>query len=309
MSTPNPPADGSGQDDAGQQPAPEQSPWGQPAAPYGQPGQPTPTPYGAPTPPPGPPVAPPVAPPAYGQQPPAPYGQQPPPAGPYGEQPPPAYGQQPPAPPYGQQPADPYGQPQPPAPPYGQPQYAPNAGYPTNMANPYGAGMLPKEAYASWGQRVGAFLLDYVLLLPFVLVGSILIGIGAASAASTVDYNSATGTYSSTGAGFSLLALLGYLIYTVGVLGVSIWNRWYKAGKTGQSWGKRVMGLKLVREADGEPIGPGMAFVRDLAHVVDGLICYVGYLFPLWDVKRQTLADKMISTVVLPGAPKSSKLF
>ncbi len=284
MSTPNPPADGSGQDDAGQQPAPDQSPWTQPpAAPYGQPAQPT-----------GPPTAPPVAPPAYGQQSPAdPYGQ--PPSGPYGQQPPPGA--------YGQQPADPYGQ-QPPAP-YGQQPYAPNSGFPTAPANPYGAVGMPKEAYASWGQRVGAFLLDYVLILPFAIVGSILIGVGAAGTASS--YDQATGTYSS-GAGVSLLAVLGYLIYAVGALAVSIWNRWYTAGKTGQSWGKRVMGLKLVREADGQPIGPGMAFVRDLAHVVDG-ICYIGYLFPLWDAKRQTLSDKIISTVVYPGAPKSNKLF
>lgn len=281
MSTPNPPADGSGQDDAGQHPAPEQSPWGQPA-------QPT-SPYGAPTPPPPPPNAPPVSPPAYGQQQPAPYGQQPPPA---------SYGQQP-SDPYGQQPA-PYGQQQP---------YTPNAGYPVALPDPYGTGVLPKEAYASWGQRVGAFLLDYVLLLPFVIVGGVLIGIGAASSASSLTYNQATGTYTSTGAGLSVLALIGYLIYVVGVLAVSIWNRWYKAGKTGQSWGKQVMGLKLVRQADGQPIGPGMAFVRDLAHVVDGLICYIGYLFPLWDSKRQTLADKIVSTVVYPGAPKSKKLF
>ena len=51
--------------------------------------------------------------------------------------------------------------------------------------------------------------------------------------------------------------------------------------------------------ADGQPIGGGMAFVRDLAHTVDGLICYVGYLMPLWDARRQTVADKMLNTVVL----------
>jgi hypothetical protein len=44
----------------------------------------------------------------------------------------------------------------------------------------------------------------------------------------------------------------------------------------------------------------GMAFVRDLCHIVDSLICYIGYLFPLWDAQRQTLADKIMSTVVIP---------
>jgi hypothetical protein len=51
--------------------------------------------------------------------------------------------------------------------------------------------------------------------------------------------------------------------------------------------------------ADGQPMGGGMAFVRDLAHIIDALPCYIGYLFPLWDARRQTFADKIMSTVVL----------
>jgi uncharacterized RDD family membrane protein YckC len=45
-----------------------------------------------------------------------------------------------------------------------------------------------------------------------------------------------------------------------------------------------------------------MAFVRDLAHFLDGIF-YIGYLWPLWDPKRQTFADKVCSTVVLEGNP------
>jgi hypothetical protein len=41
-----------------------------------------------------------------------------------------------------------------------------------------------------------------------------------------------------------------------------------------------------------------MAFVRDLAHIVDSLACYLGWLWPLWDAKRQTFADKLVKTVV-----------
>ena len=39
-----------------------------------------------------------------------------------------------------------------------------------------------------------------------------------------------------------------------------------------------------------------MAFVRDITHIVDGFF-YLGYLWPLWDPKRQTFADKICSTV------------
>ena len=51
----------------------------------------------------------------------------------------------------------------------------------------------------------------------------------------------------------------------------------------------------------GPPIGPGMSVVRWIAHFVDSLICYIGWLFPLWDAKRQTFADKILNTIVIPS--------
>ena len=71
-----------------------------------------------------------------------------------------------------------------------------------------------------------------------------------------------------------------------------------KQGRTGYSIGKGVLGIKLIAESDGQPIGAGMAFVRYLCHIVDG-ICYIGYLWPLWDRKRQTFADKIMKTIVI----------
>ena len=61
------------------------------------------------------------------------------------------------------------------------------------------------------------------------------------------------------------------------------------------------MGIKLVEERTGQPIGAGMCFVRDLAHILDGFF-YLGYLWPLWDNKRQTFADKILTTVVVETA-------
>ncbi len=87
-----------------------------------------------------------------------------------------------------------------------------------------------------------------------------------------------------------IIILLGFAAYG--------YNRWFLGGK-GQSWGKQALNLRLVDEATGQPIGAGKAFLRDLAHIIDGIICYIGYLWPLWDDKKQTLADKIVSTVVV----------
>ena len=53
----------------------------------------------------------------------------------------------------------------------------------------------------------------------------------------------------------------------------------------------------------GKPLGFGSSVLRQIAHLVDAVICGVGYLFPLWTAKRQTLADKIMSTVCLPIGP------
>jgi hypothetical protein len=44
-----------------------------------------------------------------------------------------------------------------------------------------------------------------------------------------------------------------------------------------------------------------MAFVRDVCHILDSIVCYVGFLLPLWDANRQPLADKIVRTVVVPA--------
>lgn len=212
---------------------------------------------------------PPPPPPPYGQ--PSEYGQAPPPP-PYGQAPPPPYGQAPP-PPYGQPPA--YGQA--PPPPYGQ---APQYGAPYGAPAPGATGAL-----ATWAQRAIGWAIDYIAVY---IPGYILFAIGAPK------MDAVTGVVTAPSALYYLGALY--------ILGMGVFNRWYKGGTTGQTIGRGVAGVKLVKEVTGQPIGMGMAFVRDLAHIVDSLICYVGWLFPLWDAKRQTLADKMLGTVVVTVA-------
>jgi uncharacterized RDD family membrane protein YckC len=74
----------------------------------------------------------------------------------------------------------------------------------------------------------------------------------------------------------------------------------------------RVAGLKCVKADTGQLLGGGMGFVRALLHWIAAVLCFVPYivdmLFPLWDAKRQTLADKIISTVVIKVPPTGFSL-
>lgn len=83
----------------------------------------------------------------------------------------------------------------------------------------------------------------------------------------------------------------------------------YKSGTTGITLGRSVAKTKLVSEETGQPIGVGNGILRQFAHLIDSIICYVGWLFPLWDAKRQTIADKIVKTVVIDNSadPNASK--
>ena len=90
------------------------------------------------------------------------------------------------------------------------------------------------------------------------------------------------------------------VVFAVAAVAFAVWNLGYRQGTTGSSIGKSVMKFKVVAESTGRPIGFGLSVVRQLAHLLDSALCYLGYLWPLWDAKRQTFADKVMSTVCLP---------
>jgi uncharacterized RDD family membrane protein YckC len=73
------------------------------------------------------------------------------------------------------------------------------------------------------------------------------------------------------------------------------------AGRTGQSFGKRSTKIILIGEETNAPIGARNAFIRDLVHILDALTV-VGYLWPRWDEKKQTLADQIMKTIVINQA-------
>jgi uncharacterized RDD family membrane protein YckC len=89
-------------------------------------------------------------------------------------------------------------------------------------------------------------------------------------------------------------------VFYLAVIGFSIWNQWIRQGRTGWSLGKQWMGIRVVKDGrPDQPPGIGRNVGRAFAHVLDALACYIGYLWPLWDRKRQTFADKICSTVVI----------
>lgn len=178
--------------------------------------------------------------------------------------------------------------------PGGQPGPAGQAGYGTPPAAggygaPAGAG-FPAGSLASWGQRVGAYLVDLAILvalfLVFFVVGLVL---GAISDA------------------------LGILFVFVGYAAMIALGVYYGFlnGAKGQTPGKAIMGLKVISEQNGQVIGGGNGVIRYIVGaLISGVTCGFGglidHLFPLWDDKNQTLHDKVVKSVVISGVEKRS---
>jgi uncharacterized RDD family membrane protein YckC len=136
---------------------------------------------------------------------------------------------------------------------------------------------------ASWGERVVATLIDWaIIFVGYIVVVIVALILGQIASVLGV-----------------LVGLVGYL-----TLAAAGFYFYYLNGATGQSPGKRLTGLKVIGEETGTVIGGGAGVGRGLLHIIDAVICYIGFLFPLWDAKRQTIADKIIRSVVVTGAPK-----
>jgi uncharacterized RDD family membrane protein YckC len=75
----------------------------------------------------------------------------------------------------------------------------------------------------------------------------------------------------------------------------------YFWNQSGQTIGGRVMGFKVVSEATGQPISYMSAFLRVIGYYISGIVILLGFLWVLWDPKKQGWMDKIAGTIVVPA--------
>jgi len=63
--------------------------------------------------------------------------------------------------------------------------------------------------------------------------------------------------------------------------------------------GKRVLGIRVVDKLTGGPIGHGRGFGRYFARLLSGLVCFVGYLWMLWNPDSQAWHDIIVDSYVV----------
>ena len=138
----------------------------------------------------------------------------------------------------------------------------------SNYVAPVAGSTGPSGPRASFFARLGAVLVDAVLLGVVGFIVRAAIGQTAGSVVGLVIG----------------IAYVGFL----------------EGSNSGQTIGKRALGIRVIDYRTGGPIGFGRAVLRYFARILSVIPCFLGYFWMLWDKERQTWHDKLISDVVVP---------
>lgn len=159
---------------------------------------------------------------------------------------------------------------------------------------------VPPLRYATFWIRVGAALIDGLVLLPLSL--PLLIAIGnrlsneldrVVQTDQTIRFNAIIGDY----IGWALLALLGTYAYQ------ALMVRYF-----GGTLGKLAVGIRVRVAGTAAVVGWREALLRPVLQLIvgfgsfipgAGLITILDDLWMLWDRQRQTLHDKVANTIVI----------
>ena len=142
--------------------------------------------------------------------------------------------------------------------------------------------------YAGFGIRLGAAILDGLILLPVGLLYGVAVGFFVGTHRGAVDpQNPLNGTFQAFNAVMNLLIYVFYLFYSA-----------FFVSRYGGTPGKRICKLRIVR-GDGSRVTFGRALGRYLAKFLSKIIFFIGYLFILFDDQKRALHDMICDTRVI----------
>jgi len=142
--------------------------------------------------------------------------------------------------------------------------------------------------YAGFGARFLAVMVDgmivgaiyLVLMIPVFILGAVMAAGGGRQAE------------------VGIVSILGFLFQLIG-WAASVGYYIYFTAK-GQTLGKKALKIRVVRVENGEVPGYTKAFLREVVgKMVSAMVFGLGYLWMLWDGKKQTWHDKIAGTIVV----------
>lgn len=161
---------------------------------------------------------------------------------------------------------------------------------------------------ATFGQRLGAFLLDALILgIPLsvlMMLAFFAFFAGTASTLGSLDQADAA-----VGGGF-VAGFMGLLILVmlVALVVPVLYGMGFEGSPRGQTIGKWATGIRVVDGPTASRLAPSRALVRVLVRsLASGNVFALGYLWMLWDEQNRTWHDLVAdSRVVVAAGPRAS---
>jgi uncharacterized RDD family membrane protein YckC len=161
------------------------------------------------------------------------------------------------------------------------------------------AGPVPGVAYAGFGVRSVAYLIDWIVLgfvSAIIWFGAVIVGVasvgGRLSPSATVTTITPDQVAAAATVALYLYAGLGLAWLVTALYFIVMWH-------SGGTIGMRMLGLRVACEEDGRPIGFGRATARYLGYLVDWLALGLGLLWVGVDDRKQGWHDKIAGTLVV----------
>jgi len=137
---------------------------------------------------------------------------------------------------------------------------------------------------AGVGSRIVAVIVDHIILAVISFALAMPFGLINYSAASMMNPLAAIGAM----AGYSVISVAIFLLYFT-----------YFEGTSGQTLGKRLVSIKVVKE-NGKKMTYADAFIRSILRIVDGIAAYlIGFIVVLASEKKQRVGDMAAGTLVV----------
>lgn len=157
----------------------------------------------------------------------------------------------------------------------------------------------PPPGYTNYGDHLRpgghATLAGFWIRFLAALIDGVILSIPTSILIALIDGGDA---YFSIGAGTrpGATAAANLVGTVVGVLYYSF----LEGGATGQTLGKRVVGIRVVDASTGQPgIGVGRGVGRYFARWLSSIPLGLGYFWMLWDGRKQTWHDKLVGSLVV----------
>jgi uncharacterized RDD family membrane protein YckC len=177
------------------------------------------------------------------------------------------------------------------APTYGGP--VPPGGWQQPIARPESG--WAGRPLASWGSRLGAYLIDLlVLLIPVGILGILIVG-------GLVDSGSSVWAWVGASILWALVSALVVLFYAPLLM-------MRQGERNGQTIGKQVVGIRVMRDS-GQAMSFGWAALREVVvknlavNIASAIIPFIpwflNFFWPLWDDQNRALHDMAVQTHVV----------